>query len=142
MIFKREKLILSLILITSLCLCACGKKDSEKVSEESTKVLSWVASAELIFESWSHGSVPDAYARRSLERINKELGQNIERLQSVSDNRRPEIISNIEQIQVVVSQLAVAAEHEDRSRGNQLQTQLADLKGTLVSIVSGAPQTP
>ena len=142
MSFKREKITLSLILVASLCLCACGKKDSEKLSEESTHVFSWVASAELIFESWSHGSVPDAYARRSLELINKELGQNIERLQLVTDNRRPEIISNIEQIQVVLSQLASAVEHEDRSQGNQLQTQLADLKGTLVSIASGAPQTP
>ena len=142
MTFRRETLTLSLILIASLCFCACGKKDSEKLNEESTKVLSWAASAQLIFESWSHGSVPDAYARRSLELINKELGQNIERLQLVTDNRRPEIISNIEQIQVVLSQLASAVEHEDRSQGNQLQTQLADLKGTLVSIASGAPQTP
>jgi hypothetical protein len=142
MTFKREKLTLSLILIASVCLCACSKNDSKKLTEESTKVLSWVASAELIFESWSHGSVPDAYARRSLERINKELGQNMERLQSVSDNRRPQITSNIEQLQVVLSQLVVAVEHEDRSQGNQLQTQLADHKRTLVSIVSGVPQTP
>jgi hypothetical protein len=142
MIFKREQLTLSLILIASLCSCACSKNDSKKLTEESTKVLSRVASAELIFESWSHGSVPDAYARRSLERFNKELSQNIERLQSVSDNRRPEIISNIEQIQAVLSQLASAVEHEDRSQGNLLQKQLADLKGTLVSIVSGVPQTP
>jgi DNA anti-recombination protein RmuC len=139
---KRKNLTLSVILIAALCFCACGKKDSEKLSQESTKVLSWVASAELIFESWSHGSVPDAYARRSLKLINQELGQNIERLQSVSDNRRPQIISNIEQIQVVLSQIASAVEHEDRSRRDKLQAQLADLKRTLASIVSGAPETP
>jgi hypothetical protein len=142
MILKREKLALSLILAASLCLCGCGKSDSENLTEESTKVLSWVASAELIFESWSQGSVPDAYARRSLERINKELGQNIERLQSISDNRHPQIISNIEQFQIVLSQLVLAVEHGDRSGGNQLLTQLSDRKRTLVSIINGGAQTP
>jgi hypothetical protein len=142
MFFKRVRQPLLLILLACLCLCGCGKNDSEKLNQESKKVLSWVASAEMICEAWSSGSVPDAYARRSLLNIYKELGQNTLHLQSISDNRRPQIISNIERNQSLVSQLASAVEQGDRTRSNQLHSQLANSKTALASIVNAAPQTP
>jgi hypothetical protein len=142
MTFKRKKLTLFIILVAPLCLCACSKNDPEKMTKESMKALSWIASAELIFESWSHGAVPDAYAQRSLDRINEELGRNLERLQLIPDNRSAQVIPNIQQVQGVVSQLSLAVEHGDRSGGTQFQTQLADRKRMLTSTVNGAPQTP
>jgi CelD/BcsL family acetyltransferase involved in cellulose biosynthesis len=134
---------LRLLLLIAICfsLIGCGKSDEQKLIAESKEVTSWAASAQMIAEAWSQGRVPTPYAKRSFQNINQQLNESAARIQSLSDNHRPQLIATLQQLLSVVSQLEAASKHQDRSANNQLQEQLSQARDALNSIAKGSSQT-
>src|SRR5436190_1732456 len=106
---------LGLLLILAICfaVCGCGKNDADKLVVEAKEVNSWAASAQMISDGWAQGKVPTAYAHRSFETIYQQLGDSASRIESLSDNHRPQLTSTVQQLRNIVSQLEAASNRQD-----------------------------
>lgn len=129
-----------LLLMFAICfpLIGCGESDAQKLITESKEVSSWVSSAQLIAAAWSQGTVPTAYAQRSFANIYAALGESSTRINSLSDNRRFQLLATVQQGLTAVSQLERAANQQDRSAINQSDRQLSEARNTLNSIIQSA----
>src|SRR5258705_11161510 len=107
-----------------LSVWGCGRSNQEILTDESKQISSWIGSAELVAQAWSQGKVPTAYAHRSLETFDKQLRQNAENLQSIADNRRPQFIATVEQLEHGVAELDMAVKQNNKEAIGRLCAQL------------------
>jgi CelD/BcsL family acetyltransferase involved in cellulose biosynthesis len=134
---------LGLLLMLAICfsVSGCGKSDAEKLVAEAKQVNSWAASAYMISSAWAEGKVPTAYTQRSFENIYRQLSDSRARIESLSDNHRPQLTATVEQLGNIVSHLEAAAKQQDRSAITHIDEQLSEARTTLNSIISDASQT-
>jgi CelD/BcsL family acetyltransferase involved in cellulose biosynthesis len=132
-----------LLLILAICfsVSGCGQSDAGKLVAEAKEVNSWAASAQMISNAWAQGKVPTAYAHRSFENICQQLGDSTSRMESLSDNHRPQLTALVQQLLALVSQLEAASKAQDRSAISHIDEQLREARATLNSIISDASQT-
>lgn len=106
-----------LLLIPLLTLSSCGQSPAEELQAETQIVASWVATARMVGEAWTKGSVPDAYARRTLETAQESLKEATETLAEAEEipaeqlTRAQEQIRNLQQ---TMSQMQAATERDDK----------------------------
>jgi hypothetical protein len=142
MIKAKNKRVPTLIAVAAcLSVWGCGKSKQETLTNESKQISSWIASAELVAQAWSQGKVPSAYAHRSLETFAKELRQHAENLQSISDNRSPQFIATVEQLEHGVAELDAAVKQNNKEAISRLLPQLSDRLQALSSVLNAPNQT-
>ena len=127
-----------------LLVCFIGQScagSSQKFTKEVQETVSWVASARMVAEAYANGAIPKGFTRIALASFDRELQSSIQRLRSISDERREQTLVNVNQVEQTVAQMQTAL--DDSIRFTQLNSRLVDQEKTLVAtnpqVVSRGP---
>jgi cell division septum initiation protein DivIVA len=131
--------LVSLITASTILVAGCGKSGSDQLDRELKQVASWAATARMVADSWSNGTVPAAYARRTLETLSQQLQMNAEKIQSISRDQNSPLAHAVEQIQQTIAHLQAAVIQQDRNWLTELTSQLDAEQKVLTSIRATSP---
>jgi hypothetical protein len=97
--------------ILLLLLCVVGQScasSSQKFTKEVQEATSWVASARMIGEAYVNGTIPKGYTKKALASFDSELRSSVQRLQTISDQRRAGTLVILNQAEQTMAQMQTA----------------------------------
>ncbi|PYS45557.1 MAG: hypothetical protein DMF68_21990 [Acidobacteria bacterium] len=115
------------LIFTALTLLTACSSPSDKLTKELKTISSWAATASLVGEALMKGSVPVAYAKRTLETAEQKLQDESKMLEKSSDipnDERTRAQVEINRIQGLVGQMRTAIEGKDQAALSQSIGQL------------------
>jgi len=115
------------LIFAALTLLTACSSPSDKLTKELKTISSWAATASLVGEALMKGSVPVAYAKRTLETAEQKLQDESKMLEKSSDipnDERTRAQVEINRIQGLVGQMRTAIEGKDQAALSQSIGQL------------------
>ena len=106
------------LIFAALTLLTACSSPSDKLTKELKTISSWAATASLVGEALMKGSVPVAYAKRTLETAEQKLQDESKMLEKSSDipnDERTRAQVEINRIQGLVGQMRTAIEGKDQA---------------------------
>ncbi|MDZ8187954.1 MAG: hypothetical protein RMX96_24275 [Nostoc sp. ChiSLP02] len=105
---------------------ACSPQPStQQLANELKTVTSWTATAHKVGDFWLQGSIPQAYAQRTLETAGKKLHEEIDTLVKVAPpENRNTVIARVQKLTETVEQMAKTVGRQDR---NALTREIGEL---------------
>lgn len=115
----------SLFLLTLLTACS-SKSSADELAKELQTVTSWAATAHMVGDAWTRGVVPTAYAKQTLEKAQKELHKEIDKLTQKSDPQdRATLQEQLRRLESTVGQMSTAVEQGNRTALAKLVADIA-----------------
>ncbi|MBW4473653.1 MAG: hypothetical protein KME45_25240 [Stenomitos rutilans HA7619-LM2] len=95
---------------------ACSQQSSSEVLSQHLKTVhSWTATAQMVAESWTQGSVPQRYAKQTLEKTQQEIAKETESLFNELPQTRSQFAPSLQQLQQTIQQLSIAVEQSEKA---------------------------
>jgi uncharacterized protein (UPF0147 family) len=140
----RAKRLCGLLLLFALLAACRSQSPTEKVRAELKATASWAATARMVGETWSGGSVPSAYASRSLRTAAEALEESRAILNAVAQDDsstrdlRSALLSEIQKLkQVCEGMRASVAARDSAALSGQLK-QLSSIEGEIAELKKAA----
>jgi hypothetical protein len=109
-------------------LAASCKSPADKASDVMEKSASWAATVRMVSSSWRSGTIPQRYARQTLETASDELESAGKEARKVAD---PATIALVDRLSGTVSTVSRAVTANDRAAAAREEPQLASLERSL-----------
>lgn len=88
---------------------ACSQPSSDAVlTQHLQTVNSWTATAQMVAESWEQGSVPQRYAKQTLEKTQQEIAKETEALFKEQPQAQSQLAPSLQHLQQTIQQLSTA----------------------------------
>lgn len=121
-----------LLLIFSTATACSTQPSPQSLGKELRTINSWAATAHMVSDSWLKGTVPNAYAKRTLQTTQDNLKKETDALEKIVPNEnRDSALSQVENLQQIVSQVMTGIEQRDR---DEVTRNLQDLSNQEQSI--------
>ena len=122
----------------ALAVSACAGQAGERLREVAERSHSWTATARMVVDAWSAGSVPTPYARDTLEAAARALRAESETLARAHD-LDPAIPGSLGRLAETVETLATAAGAADAPAVRAARARLDAIEPQLQRLVVGSP---
>jgi hypothetical protein len=110
-------------------LTACrSESPSEQLGQRLKTVSSWAATTQMVGEAWARDRVPTHYTRRTLQRVQQTLDEEMKTLGKSADippDVRSKVSEPVQKLKEIAGQMQRAVENSDRAAMN---SQLEELK--------------
>lgn len=133
------------LLLSFALLAACRTQSPvDKLRAELKATASWAATARMVGETWSGGSVPNAYARRSLRTAADALEESRGILNasaqddSSTGDLRAALLSEIQKLQQVCGQMRASVAARDSAAMSEQLKQLSAIEGEIAELKKAA----
>jgi hypothetical protein len=133
-----------LLLLLSLLTACHTQSPADQLRAELKTVASWAATARMTGESWAGGSVPNAYARRTLQAAEEALQESAGDLNasapdgSTVPDLRPATLGKMQKLQQILTQMSAAVAQQDRTAMAEQINQLASVEREIAELKKGA----
>ncbi len=126
-----------------LVVTACSNQSaSESLIKHVKTIDSWVATAQMVSESWIQGAVPQTYAKQTLEKTQQEVAKETEALFKEAPQLQAQPPQPLQQLKQTLQQLTIAVDQPDKAAiAAPLQQLIAEKKQlqTLMQAQGGQP---
>ncbi len=123
---RRSLACVILLLVFSI---SCGEKSSaDKLKAELQTVFSWTATAQMVVEAWTQGTIPAACARRTLETARDTFEQedkSINELFDASPELRADAFNSLQELKQSILRMQKGIEQSNRG---QVEAEIGKLK--------------
>jgi hypothetical protein len=102
--------------LLALILIGCSNQSkSDKLVKELEAISSWTATAQMVGETWTQGTVPQTYAKQTLAKTRQELAKEAQMLsQPELARQQPQLPKRIRQLEQIVQQMTIAIEQNNK----------------------------
>lgn len=135
---KRLRLMGSFLLLT-LTAYGCQTSSSDAAKELNT-ISSWAATAQMVAEAWMQGSVPEVYAKQTLEKTQHELDNERKTVENQLAQQTPQLPQQLQHLDEAIQQLTIAIDHKDKRAIAQPLHQLEAIQHQLKTLSQKAGQ--
>ncbi len=140
----RAKRLCGLLLLFSLLAACRTQSPVDKLRAELKATASWAATARMVGETWSGGSVPTPYAERSLRTAAVALEESRSALNTSTEgdpsthDLRSALLSEIQKLQQVFGQMRALVAAQDRAAMSEQLKQLSSIEGEIAGLKKAA----
>lgn len=122
---------------------ACSQPSSSEVlTQHLQSVNSWTATARMVAESWAQGSVPQHYAKQTLEKTQQEIAKDTESLFKEQPQARSQLAPSLQHLQQTIQQLSIAVDQPEKAAIATPLTQLIAEEQQLQSLINAQRKKP
>lgn len=91
-------------------LAACSRSSAAESTKALKTIQSWIATAQMTGEAWQEGSVPDVYAKQTLEKSQQEISKEAQGLTISS-----ELSQQLQKTQQILEEITADIEHHNKT---------------------------
>ena len=132
-------------LLFLLALTSCTRSPADQLKTELQTVTSWTATARMAGEAWLKGTVPHAYAARTLRTAEETLEDEARTIQEQAQDKgelQASLASRVRETGQVIDRMRAAIESRDAQTLDGLLKQLAAGEQTMKGLVSSGGVQP
>ncbi|AFY91301.1 hypothetical protein [Chroococcidiopsis thermalis] len=124
-------------------LTACNSQSSSSAAKKELQTIgSWTATAHLLADEWLQGAVPNVYARQTLQKVEKNLQQEVDTLTKADLRKYSHLPTKLQQLQQSVHLLSAAIAQGNRATVTQQIQQLATREQELHRLANSLETQP
>lgn len=122
---------------------ACSKPSDKEVTTEHLKTVgSWTATARMVAESWKQETVPQHYAKQTLETTQQEIAKETESLFRELPQTRSQLMPSLQHLQQTLQQLSSAVDQPEKAAIAAPLKQLIAEEKQLQTLITSQSKSP